>query len=371
MKTVCEIDQCAGCMACMDICSQNAITIKDGKTEYNAIIDEDKCVNCKACHKVCQNNNQLEFIKPIEWYQGWAEDESIRLQGSSGGIASALSLAFVKNGGYVCSCAFEHGEFKFKLVNCVSELKQFSGSKYVKSNPVGIYKRVKAKLQEKQKVLFIGLPCQISALKNFVGYSLIENLYTVDLICHGTPSPKILDMFLMQYNRNLDTLSDITFRKKYRFQLFEKGKGIITDGVSDSYMISFLNTINYTENCYNCIYAKFERVSDITLGDSWGTSLNEDELSKGVSLVLCQTPKGQELLKQANLNLKDVNIKNAIEHNGQLQKPSRKPLKRDDFFYGINNGKKFNQIVFLSFPKQYLKQKLKLILIRLKLLGSK
>ena len=40
MKTVCKLDQCTGCMACIDICPKDAVRIKDSLISYNAIIDE-------------------------------------------------------------------------------------------------------------------------------------------------------------------------------------------------------------------------------------------------------------------------------------------------------------------------------------------
>ena len=40
--------------------------------------------------------------------------------------------------------------------------------------------------------------------------------------------------------------------------------------------------IDYTENCYSCRYASQSRVSDISLGDSWGSELSEEEKKKGI-----------------------------------------------------------------------------------------
>ena len=61
------------------------------------------------------------------------------------------------------------------------------------------------------------------------------------------------------------------------------------------------------------------RVSDITLGDSWGSNLDIQEQRKGISLILNQTQKGKELLEQSELELMDVELNRAIEHNHQLR----------------------------------------------------
>lgn len=367
MKTVCELNKCAGCMACVDICPKGAIKIKDSLSAYNAEIDENKCIGCNACHKVCQANHPAKAKAPIDWHQGWTENAETRKECSSGGAATAISKGFLENGGIVCGCTFNEGRFIFEFAENEDELKKFIGSKYVKSDPMGIYKEIKSRLKREEKVLFIGLPCQVAALKNYVSTDLSDKLYTIDLICHGTPSPKVLDIFLKQYGLTLSSLKDIKFRVKAKFQIYGDYKGIITKGVSDRYSIAFLNALTYTENCYRCPYAKTERVSDVTLGDSWGSELAIEEQKNGVSLILSQTEKGNELLKMANLHLEAVDIEKAIANNHQLEYPSFKPNGREKFFKGLKKHN-FNALVFRRFPKQCLRQNVKQFLIKTKLL---
>ena len=369
MKTVCELNKCAGCMACVDICPKGAIKIKDSLSAYNAEIDENKCIGCNACHKVCQVNHPASARDPINWQQGWTENSEMRKECSSGGAATAISKGFLENSGIVCGCTFKKGKFIFECAENEDELKKFIGSKYVKSNPIGIYKEIKSRLKREEKVLFIGLPCQVAALKNFISTDLSDKLYTIDLICHGTPSPKVLDIFLKQYGLTLSSLKDIKFRVKAKFQVYGDYKGIITKGVSDRYSIAFLNALTYTENCYCCPYAKTERVSDVTLGDSWGSELTIDEQKNGISLILSQTEKGNELLKMANLHLEAVAIKKAIANNHQLEYPSFMPTGREKFFDGLKD-RNFNSLVFRQLPKQCLRQEVKKILIKLHIIDG-
>lgn len=368
--TVCELNKCTGCMACIDICPKGAITIKDTLSAYNAEIDAGKCVNCNLCHHICQNNNIIKLNTPIEWYQGWASDESVRAIGASGGAASSIMRTFIANGGYVCSCVFVNGQFVFKVTNDKEDLIKFAGSKYVKSNPEGVYKQIKALLQQGNKVLFIGLPCQVSALILYIGKSLSDNLFTIDLICHGTPSPMLLDNFLGQYKLSTIDIKDIKFRVKNKFQVRDGFKGVETTGITDSYLISFLNGLCYTQNCYLCQYAKLDRVSDITLGDSWGTELSSSEANKGISLILCQTHKGIDLINNSNLVLHNVELEKAILANKQLQSPSDIPKSRDQFFKGISEGIKYNKIICKLYPKQSLKQTIKKFLIKFRLYNN-
>lgn len=367
MKTVCENGKCTGCMACVDICPNGAIEIKDEMFVYNAVLQEHKCINCNACIQTCQNNHPVELLSPFSWYQGWAEDDVLRKKSSSGGLATAISKGVIASGGVVYSCTFKDGEFVFEVAETEEELSKFMGSKYVKSNPVGVYKKIKERIKSGQRVLFIGLPCQVAAVRNFLGESLEKKFYSIDLICHGTPSPKVLDIFLKQYGYSLSGLKNIQFRIKAKFMVYGDYKGIITNGVNDRYSIAFLNSLIYTDNCYNCRYARKERVADITLGDSWGTSLPIEEQKKGISLVLCQTVKGEELLKCAAVHMESVEIENAIECNHQLKHPSIQPSGREKFFKQLKD-KKFNSLVMRRFPKQCLRQDIKRILIKAKLL---
>ena len=368
MVTVCEKDMCAGCMACIDICPKDAITIRDSLHAYNAVIDTDKCVECTACHKVCQVGQKPDCHEPRLWIQGWADNEDIRKRSSSGGIATALMAAFIEEGGTVCSCTFAHGVFGFDFAESYDDLRRFVGSKYVKSNPSGIHKKIKTRLKNGEKILFIGLPCQVAAVKKYVGDKLAKCLYTVDLICHGSPSPKLLDMFLKEYNCSLDGITDIRFRKKTTFHLYDGCEGILPERVQDNYTFAFLNCLDYTENCYKCKYAQKERVGDITLGDSWGSEMSSSEQCKGISLVLCQTDKGHKLLENSKIHLGDVSIEKALASNHQLRHPSVAPEKRKDFFAYLESGLGFNKAVAKCYPKIYYKQKLKELLIKTKIL---
>lgn len=372
-KTVCAVDSCTGCMACVGKCKKNAIEIKDDIISYNAVIDEDKCINCGLCQKVCPNNQKLDLIQPISWKEGWATD-GLRMNASSGGIASEIMRKFVADGGYVAACLFKKGEFVFDITNNQEDLNKFVGSKYVKSNPKGIYDKIVEKLRNNSKVLFIGLPCQVAGLKNFIlGLSAdkIESLYTVDLICHGTPSTQILNKFLAEKNINIKKVEDIRFRQKTKFGLsiedkIQKYRNTTPIGVQDMYTFAFLTSLDYTENCYTCNYATLGRVSDVTIGDSWGSNLPDEEQGKGVSLILCQTEKGINLIEKSRLKLKDVDLNRAIETNHQLSYPSIRPKERKIFFANLEKG--FHRAVAKSSPKVYYRQKIKEYLIKMKII---
>lgn len=367
MNTVCKKDGCTGCMACIAGCSQKAIRIEDNMLAMNAVIDADTCVNCGLCRKVCQVNDPLQKTEPIMWFEGWAKDSIIRSNSTSGGFATAIMDAFIESGGEVCSCTFTNGKFCFMQARTVGDTKAFSGSKYCKSNPEDAYEIVKTGLLKGKKVLFVGLPCQVAGIQKSIKPELQTNLYTIDLICHGTPSVKALNRFLKDEGIEMSQLRDLRFRCKANETRIEGYKTLAMESSVDAFTYSFLKQINFTENCYACAYSQTGRISDLTLGDSWG-SKETAEVSKGISLALCQNEKGFELLKSADLVLKDVDVENAVTKNAQLVSMARRPEERDMFFSQLKSGKNYKRVVHSCYPMVFMKQRIKEMLIRMKLL---
>lgn len=366
MNTVCQKNMCAGCMLCADICPKNAIKIVDAIDAYNAIIDDELCVNCNKCHITCPQNKTPKMKEPIECFEGWADEET-RRSSSSGGFAAAIEKAFIHNGGVVYSCSFSGGKFGFSSAHYEDEIDKFVGSKYIKSTPEKIYQQIYATIKDKRNVLFVGLPCQVAACINYVGES--DYLYTIDLICHGSPSPKVLALFLKDYGIELEELKKISFRNKNRFSL-DSQISFSVPVVEDYYTMTFLDGTSYTTNCYDCKYARSERVSDITLGDSWGSVLSQSEKEKGISLALVQSTKGLNLLRTSDLHLFKADLGRAVDANKQLQHPSIAPAHRSLFFRELKKGKKFRAIIFHCYPKRYIKDRVKTILYRLHLRGG-
>lgn len=351
-------------MACLEICPAKAIVVKDSIRFYNACIDPDRCLGCNHCHNICPVNAPPALTAPFSWKQGWASDPVLRKSAASGGVASAIETSFVKHGGIVYSCLFQNGKFQFEKAETPEKIRRFAGSKYVKSNPEGIYADIRRFLNNGRKILFVGLPCQSAAVRNFTGGH--KNLYLIDLVCHGAPSPKLLDMFLHDRGFALKNTRQISFRKKHKFQLSADGRTVASEGVWDSYTTAFCDGISYTESCYSCRYAQLDRASDLTLGDSWGSRLPASEQKSGVSLILCQSRKGEELLSMAELHLREVDLERAVSYNCQLQRPSLRHKKRNAFFEEVEKSESFQKAAWKCFPIKLLKKSMKAFLLKLK-----
>ena len=87
--------------------------------------------------------------------------------------------------------------------------------------------------------------------------------------------------------------------------------------------------------------------------------MSEEEKKKGISLVICQTKKGEELLKKSNVELFDADITRAIQLNHQLEYPSRIPSSRMFFFENLEKGFDFAMKKIL--PKENLKNEIALL----------
>lgn len=360
MKTVCNPEKCTGCGTCSCGCPVSAIAIANRIRDFSAVINEEKCIGCGKCKEVCAQINEAEKKEPVYFKQGWAKKEAIRKKSTSGGVAAAITKAFIEDGGYVASCIYEKGKFIYKIVNDLETARRFAGSKYVKSDPGSIYKEIKDLLKKNEKVLFIGLPCHCAALKKAAGED--KKLYTADILCHGTPSAWLLRKYLLENGIDIYKVKNITFRDGIYYGITCDGNRLSPKRSMDPYTIAFTGGIDFPLSCYDCGYADSKRVSDITLGDAWGQMSDNEPM--GVSYIQCQTQKGISLVESSGLHLENVDEKRVKEANEALRKCAEKTEAVDYFFEMIEQGKSFSSCVKRAMPKMYRKQKIKTVLIR-------
>lgn len=188
---ICESDKCTGCSACVSVCPVMCIEIKtaDDLCE-RAVIDSSKCIGCNKCVNICPVNNPCELNRPVKAIVARRKNLDKLKNSTSGGIAAAVSEKIIENGGVVYSTVIDK-DLRAKVVRCDSSenLERFKGSKYVYSHPLDSFKNIVKDLKENKTVLFVGTPCQISGLKKVASLNNCEdNLFTIDLICHGVPS---------------------------------------------------------------------------------------------------------------------------------------------------------------------------------------
>lgn len=130
------------------------------------------------------------------------KDETTRAASRSGGIFTALSDLVLSNGGVVYGCVLtdDFDAVHIRADNA-EERNRMRGSKYIQSKLGDIFRNVKADLDVRRNVLFSGTSCQVAGLKKYLGKEY-DNLFCVDIVCHGVPSKKIS----MMQSRQVSTM---------------------------------------------------------------------------------------------------------------------------------------------------------------------
>lgn len=338
MKVICDYKDCTGCGLCAARCPKQCIEMKPGFLGHlYPEIDQDKCIDCKLCQKGCPSLQDIESSYPKKAFAAWSKDEEDYVTSTSGGAASVMSQYVISKGGVVYGCSVQPNiQIAHIRVDNLEALHLLKGSKYVQSQIKGIIPQLRKDVKDGLPVLFIGTPCQVAAIKQL--YKTIpDNLYLVDIICHGTPSNKFLKDYI-QKDLKIDAarVTNVKFRlpDAYSLCVFEndkllyKSNNLWTHRYEDLYMDTFIDGCTSRYSCNTCHYAKPERISDITIGNFWGlgNEVSDKEIPEhknGVSCVLPITEKGMQLVEaiRHSLNIYERPVTEAINGNDQLRAP--------------------------------------------------
>lgn len=374
-------ESCCGCCACESVCITNAISmIRDGEGFWYPEIDDSKCISCKACIKVCSfKTKDIERTgEQQKFYYAQSKNEDILYQSSSGGIFTHLYQYILENHGAICGSIFtEDLSVKHKVSFLEIDCQKMRGSKYVQSELSGIFEEIKKLLKSNHKILFIGTPCQVAGLKGYLKNIDLNNLITVDLICHGVPSPQIWKNYIQYLQQKYGTvISKFSFRdKKQGWKGFnisaECENGIILKNsrYTSSYIELYGQGAILRPSCYKCQYSSLTRVSDLTIGDFWGIEQLYPEFddNRGVSMVLVNTQKGNELFCEINnyLSWFEVTRDDILFKQPNLKNPAQSNVSRKKFwkYYAIGGYKKVAHRYTQAGVLNYIKEKVKKIII--------
>lgn len=340
-------DGCCGCGNCSIVCPTNIITMLPDEEGflYPEISDLANCLSCRKCEKACPT---LEY-KPIKTdsatvigtYASFMNNTVDLQKSASGGVATALSRKIVSEGSVVFGVKYINGGKKavFSKAETIDELEAFRGSKYIQSEKGKVFEEISEMVQTGRNVLFIGLPCEVVALHYYLKQSY-DNLLTIDLICQGPTSPKIAAEYLTRLEQKFQSkISEVSVRYKHKgrwtppyfYAQFSNGK---------KYLIPFYYTeygralrIFSRPSCYNCQFKGDGHAADITLGDYWGCSKQDEFYNpSGVSVVLSHTKKGDELLSQTSeIQLVQTTYEHAVKENQMFLKPRGGQIEREKF----------------------------------------
>ena len=309
-------DACTGCRACEQVCPKKCISFSyDGEGFIYPNVLEEKCIHCNQCDAVCHalkadKEELLYERKQRTAVYGWVPDGGLRAGSSSGGAFSSIVESFLDDGndGIVIGAAFSEDFYMVSHhIYAKDNYAPLRKSKYVFSDPVDSYTKVKEALKEEKKVIFSGNPCQVAGLRAFLGKKGDDdNLLTVDFICHGTPSITLYQRHLQGVSQG-NKIKRVDFRSK-SFGWFQHCLLVEADGGvryleksdDDWYMYHFLHNYSLRKCCYDCQYSNGNHVSDITIADFWGVKNYKPGINdeKGISLIVFNTDIGRSLQPQ-------------------------------------------------------------------------
>ena len=366
---------CCGCNACVQRCPKQCITIQaDNEGFLYPIVDATTCIDCGLCEKVCPVINQAEPQEPLKVYAAYNKNEDIRMQSSSGGIFTLLAEETIKKGGVVFGVKFNKDwKPEFGYTETLEGLSTFRGSKYVQAIVGDAYKQAEEFLKAGREVLFSGTPCQIAGLKRYLRKEY-DKLLTVDIICHGVPSPKVWRRYIVETVEKLraeratgknsvssslnelPVITGISFRdkacgwKKFGFRISYAASKAAENSVSESansvceshtkntFMCAFLSDTILRPSCYSCPAKQGKSHSDITIADFWGIDRIDPTFDddKGCCAILINSPKGQIIYPATQTNSKEKSLDEVITNNSAYYRSCKPHPNRKRFFKGLD-----------------------------------
>lgn len=340
-------DQCCGCRACEQVCPKKAIIMEqDEEGFFYPAIDFSRCVSCGRCERVCAfqvDKRPNTPSAPKGSYIAYINDDQKRRSSRSGGVYVAVTDAVLHDNGVVYGARLQKDmTVTHSRAEIPAERDTQCNSKYVQSDTCDSFTRAAEDLRNGKNVVYSGTSCQIAAFKSFlalekVNYD-IEQLVTIDIVCHGVMSPKL-------WKDNLDEIAE-----KYASDIVNanfRDKGFGWDSHIETYQLQDEKRVQSTRYtsvfychrglrpcCYVCPYTSVERKADITLADAWGIKKVQPtwDAEKGVSFILVHTPEGERMINNIRdvLTIQKVDFKKMLQPN--LQAPTQRPSDRERFW---------------------------------------
>lgn len=337
---------CSGCGVCSEVCPKSCIVMEEDEEGFiYPKVDASLCIGCDACKRICHYNHlYTNDLTNISIYASQYENRSVLMKVSSGGVSFALMESIIDLGGVVygaVECSV--GDIRHKRCDNHRDLEQFCGSKYLQSDIRCVLAELKEDIKRQRKILFTGTPCQIAAVKAYVG-SAYNDLYTCEVICHGVPSGKVYRKYIEEVehkqgkkivtvkNRNKDKGWNTN---QYAIE-FEDGEIFKEESIKNNFHFGYLEGLYNRLSCSDCKYSSIPRIADITLGDFWlyNGCLKFYNENKGISLVVINSNKGKIILDYASekLLLDRSSIEEAMNSCRHLYKTPKTSNQRAQFF---------------------------------------
>lgn len=332
-EQICRRDSCIGCGVCVKKCPHSAIKmVKNSDGFISPKIDLKKCTHCNICRNKCPVNQKQSEKKTfkVEAYAAINLNEKERNNSTSGGIFSVLAKEILNNNGVVYGSYMENNKARHIRITKEKDLNKIRGSKYIQSSILEIYDELKKDLNTKKNVLFCGTPCQIGAIRAFLGEEY-SNLLLVSLMCHGVMSQSVFEKYIKELEQEKNTkIKKFKFRTKRNKWTqasieYDDNKKIQVEKFTENALMQlYLKNYILRFSCYDCKFRKTNNKADIILGDFWGIEIVNPEMldEKGVSALLINSKKGKEFFDNnkilKKIKAKQENIEEIIKYNPVL-----------------------------------------------------
>ena len=320
LEDIVDYDLCLGCGICQAIVGEDRVKIHmadDGFLRPKVLGDYAKfwetikrvCPGVSVQHEYMSRDSSWNKLwgPVLDLKAGYATDETIRWCGSSGGAISAI-LCYLLESDQV-DYALEIGaslsdplDNQIYLSQNRQDVVRCAGSRYAPAAPLT---NVKSLLeQDDRRMVFVGKPCDVTALKAFLRlHSEIASkvVCTITFFCTGTPSMHATEDVIAAMGADRTRVVEF----KYRGKGWPGQARAVTDN-NVSYEMSYRNSWGgilgkqLQFRCKICADGMGES-ADITCADAWYTKNGHPDFEErpGRSLILCRTHKGQDVVEGA------------------------------------------------------------------------
>lgn len=337
MYLVDDKNKCCGCSACAESCPVHALTmVADEEGFAYPVIDHSKCIKCGICERVCSFKPSVP-LKEQSYWELKTKDPDVRRRSRSGAAFFELARKVILQNGVVYGVGIVKGtKVQYCRAESLEECITMQGSKYVECSANGIIHSVYDDLKAGKKVLFSGTPCQVAGLLSYLARQkaiTLDNLLTVDIICHGVPSQKIYYSYIRFLEKKYKgTVRDFKFRDK-TYGWRNHIESFVVNGKTyfkDTYSGMFYSNYFLRPSCGSCPFTSFDRPADITIGDFLGISnvKNGADDNKGVSVVIVNTPKGEAYLQSIQSGVESWELTKELCMQPNMKQPSHIPSNR-------------------------------------------
>lgn len=378
-------DICVGCGICSGGCPSNNIPMKWAENGDRIPFKVNDCPpTCNVCLDLCPFNDHYDKktlnimnedsiaketfsdISGINYtfetgyylncYAGWINDNSKRMQSSSGGMLTWTIEYLLQNNLVDAAVVVRESKknqdvmFEYYIANNLEELKGSSSSRYYPVDMGNIIRQMNERDNEKRFVV-VGLPCALKGLRfSMKKFPRLRKRikYMLGIVCGHTPNK-----YYSEYISRMSGL-DITSTKRVDFRVKDQTNragnfnlvGINNSGEKGNY-IPFLSVASmwsngaFQHNACNYCDDVFAEVADAVFMDAWLPRYEHDV--KGTSLILTRNPDIKAVLekgnKLGNCYVESVEVNDIIKSQEGLVFVKKQEIA-GRLFNAINKGEK-------------------------------